>query len=45
MKQKPVFKDNKKKCKHCKGKGIVQIAPNIRGLMNCPFCKGSGRTN
>ena len=28
------------KCKHCKGTGIVQIAPNVRGLKVCPYCNG-----
>jgi DnaJ-class molecular chaperone len=31
-----------KKCKHCKGKGIVQVAPNARGIKKCPFCNGKG---
>lgn len=29
-----------KKCEHCKGTGLVQIAPNVRGLTKCPFCGG-----
>lgn len=29
-----------KKCEHCNGKGLVQIAPNVRGLKKCPFCSG-----
>jgi len=37
-------KNNKKKCKHCKGKGVVQIAPQIKGLTKCPFCNGSGKS-
>lgn len=28
------------KCNHCKGTGLVQIAPNVRGLKKCPFCNG-----
>ena len=31
-----------KKCKKCKGKGLIQIAPNIRGLKKCHCCKGKG---
>lgn len=32
-----------KKCKNCKGKGLVQVAPNIKGLKKCPYCKGKGK--
>ena len=28
-----------KKCKYCKGTGLVQIAPNVRGLKKCPYCQ------
>lgn len=28
------------KCKQCKGTGIIQIAPNVRGLKVCPYCNG-----
>ena len=28
-----------KKCEYCKGTGLVQIAPNIRGLKKCPYCQ------
>ena len=27
-----------KKCKYCNGKGLVQIAPDVRGLKKCPVC-------
>lgn len=27
-------------CKYCEGKGIVQIAPNVRGMKKCPYCGG-----
>ena len=27
-------------CNHCKGTGIVQIDPNVRGLKKCPYCGG-----
>ena len=32
--------ENKKKtkCKYCKGTGMVQIGPNIKGLKPCPYC-------
>ena len=32
-----------KKCKNCKGTGMVQIAPGIRGIRRCPLCKGTGK--
>lgn len=44
MKKKPKFDEGNKKCKHCNGKGAVQIAPNIRGLTKCPFCNGTGKS-
>lgn len=28
-----------KKCKYCNGKGLIQIAPNVRGLKKCPYCQ------
>lgn len=28
-----------KKCEHCKGTGLIQIAPNVRGLKKCPYCQ------
>ena len=28
------------KCEHCKGTGVVQIAPNVRGIKKCPYCGG-----
>lgn len=31
-----------KKCKNCKGKGLVQIAKDKKGLAVCPVCKGTG---
>lgn len=33
---------NKAKCKKCKGKGLIQIDTNIRGLKKCPYCNGTG---
>lgn len=30
------------KCNRCKGKGMVSIAPYIRGLKECPQCNGTG---
>lgn len=30
------------KCKSCKGKGLIQIAPNVKGLKKCPYCNGTG---
>ena len=30
-------------CKNCSGTGLVQIAPNVRGLKRCAFCQGTGR--
>lgn len=35
-------KNERMKCKYCDGKGLVQIAPNIRGLKKCPYCGGVG---
>jgi NTP pyrophosphatase (non-canonical NTP hydrolase) len=29
-------------CDSCKGKGMVQIAPNVRGITTCDKCKGRG---
>jgi DnaJ-class molecular chaperone len=29
-------------CPKCNGTGLVQIAPNVRGLKKCPFCNGYG---
>ena len=31
-----------KKCKNCKGTGMVQIAEGKKGLVVCPVCKGAG---
>jgi DnaJ-class molecular chaperone len=31
-----------KKCNYCKDKGMIQIAPNVRGIKKCPFCNGKG---
>lgn len=31
------------KCEKCNGKGIIQIAPNIRGIQKCPHCGGWGK--
>ena len=30
-------------CKNCGGTGLVQIAPNVRGLKRCLICQGTGR--
>lgn len=30
------------KCPNCNGSGLVQIAPNTRGLKSCPICNGTG---
>ena len=32
--------DKSKECKNCKGIGYIQVAPNARGLKQCPICKG-----
>ena len=32
-----------KPCPICGGAGLVQIAPNVRGLKKCPHCGGNGR--
>ena len=32
----------KKKCKECGGTGMVQVAPNARGIKKCPMCYGTG---
>jgi DnaJ-class molecular chaperone len=29
-------------CPKCNGTGLVQIAPNVRGLKRCPSCNGYG---
>lgn len=31
-----------KKCKNCKGTGMIQIAEGKKGLVACPVCKGAG---
>lgn len=31
------------KCTNCNGTGMVQIAPNIRGIKQCPVCHGTGK--
>lgn len=33
-----------KKCEHCSDTGLVQIAPNVRGLKKCPYCGGQAGT-
>lgn len=30
-------------CGTCSGRGLVQIAPNVRGMTTCPTCKGKGK--
>ena len=30
-----------KKCKNCKGTGMVQITEGKKGLVVCPVCKGA----
>lgn len=30
------------KCKYCKGRGLVQIAEDKKGLQECPYCNGNG---
>lgn len=32
-----------KPCPFCGGRGLVQIAPDVRGLKKCPHCGGNGR--
>ena len=31
------------KCPNCKGTGLVQIAPNVKGLKRCLRCDGKGK--
>lgn len=31
-----------KPCPFCGGRGLIQIAPNVRGLKKCPHCGGNG---
>jgi DnaJ-class molecular chaperone len=31
-----------KKCKNCKGRGLVIISEGMKGLTQCPVCLGSG---
>lgn len=31
-----------KKCKNCKGRGLVPMGEGIKGLTQCPVCLGSG---
>jgi len=40
---KQLKKQSKKcKCKYCKGRGLVLIAKDIKGLQECPYCNGTG---
>ena len=32
-----------KKCKNCKGRGLIPLGEGIRGLKECPVCKGTGK--
>lgn len=34
---------NIKPCNMCKGKGLVKIGPQVRGLKRCPLCHGTGK--
>ena len=34
---------NKIVCKTCMGRGLVPIGPEVRGVMKCKVCGGSGR--
>ena len=31
------------KCNYCNGTGMVQVAPNARGIKKCPICNGTGK--
>lgn len=31
-----------KKCKYCKGRGLIIIEKNVKGLKECPHCNGTG---
>ena len=31
------------KCTNCNGTGMVQVAPNARGIKQCPVCNGTGK--
>lgn len=31
------------KCNHCNGTGVIQVAPNARGIKKCPICNGTGK--
>ena len=41
--QKPVEESVEGLCGTCNGYGIVQIAPNVRGMKTCDTCKGKGK--
>ncbi len=30
-------------CKNCNGSGMVQVAPNVRGIKQCECCGGKGK--
>ena len=32
-----------KKCKNCKGIGFIPLGEGIKGIKECPFCKGTGK--
>ena len=36
------LKKKQKKCKYCKGKGLVIIDKGVRGVKECPCCNGTG---
>lgn len=32
-----------KKCRNCKGKGFIPLGEGIKGIKECPVCKGTGK--
>ena len=32
-----------KKCKNCKGVGSIPLGEGLKGIRECPVCKGTGK--
>ena len=32
-----------KKCKNCDGTGFIPLGEGIKGIKECPICKGTGK--
>ena len=43
MKKEKNMNSKIKKCKNCKGMGLIPIGNGVKGLKECPVCKGTGK--